>query len=130
MLTDAAYCLCDSNLCNSGPISRPTPPPSELLKHEQYGDDEDYVQREGSGTGSDYIDSSLEEQTKRSSTPRSNLSTTSANEAENTQAETVELLADKGLPVADSPTVSSAAHSIISVKVLSFVVMLCCKLNF
>lgn len=89
------------------------------------------MQREGSGNGSDYIDSSLEEhQTKSSSTPRTNLSTMSSKEAENTQADTVELLADKGLPVADSPTFSSAAHPMISIKLLSIVVMICCNINF
>lgn len=53
-LKDSAYCLCDSDLCNHKPINRPTPPPS-------VGDDEDYVETEGSGHGPDSIDRSLDE---------------------------------------------------------------------
>lgn len=48
-LRDATYCFCDSDLCNSKPItSPPTPIEPEISP---YGDDEDYDEGEGSGQG-------------------------------------------------------------------------------
>lgn len=50
-LRDATYCFCDSDLCNSKPITRPVPTPIAKTEISTYGDDEDYDEVEGSGHG-------------------------------------------------------------------------------
>lgn len=67
VLTNAAYCFCDTDLCNSEPITKPTPP--DHHKHEHVGDDEDY---ESSGNESD----SWEEEEHTSTTGGQNFTET------------------------------------------------------
>lgn len=59
-LKDAAYCLCNSDLCNNEPISSPTPSP--MLQTEvvnPYGDDdEDYYDQREEGSGHDEVNAS------------------------------------------------------------------------